>query len=579
VVTYMKYKQNPDIVRELDKTGDVTISWPPGGNDEMSLIEALRKKQAELERQNRELRETQARLEESCNKFSELYDQAPIGYFSVDIEGRIFEINRTGAVMLGDSRDRLLNRPFLDFVAREFHDTFNIHHIAACESEGKLSCELKLVKKDGSEFYGYMESMSAKIPGPGRGSGCRSTISDITQRKLMENALRESKLKNLAILDTIPDIIFIQDKDGIYIDYHARMQSTPSLNPKDFLGKRTRDILPLAIAVPLDRLLKTTLDTGRIQEYEYSLPFGEYLRHYETRMVRLGDDKVLSIVRDITRSKQAEKALQAAHNMLERRVVERTAEIEEINIELKKEIRERKRMEKKREKTRQMETIGQLASGVAHEVRNPLNSIQAIIAVLNQELGDHREFQNCSKHINDQVERLSRLMRDLLELGKQNKKEFMPIESIPALCKSAVNLWNQSQKQPTHPVLLNHGEEAQEAVLMGDQGKLQQVFINLLDNASQHSPAGSEITLEILNPTKKTIHIRVTDRGTGIKAENLPRIFEPFFTKRHTGTGLGLSIVKNIIENHSGTIKARNNDPLPGCTIGITLPVTETKKN
>ena len=575
----MKYKQNPDNVRELNKTGDLTIPWPTGSGDEISLIEALRKKQAELERQNRELLETQARLEESRNKFSELYDQAPIGYFSVDTEGRILEINRTGAVMLGDSRDRLINRPFLDFVARESHDTFHIHHMSACESEGKLSCELKLVKKDGSEFYGYMESMSAKQSGPGRGTGCRSTISDITQRKLMENALRESKLKNLAILDTIPDIIFIQDKEGIYIDYHARMQSTPSLNPKDFLGKRTRDILPLGIAVPLDRLLKTALDTGRIQEYEYSLPFGEYLRHYETRMVRLGDNKVLSIVRDITRPKQAEKALQGAHNMLERRVAERTAEIEEINIELKKEIRERKRMEKKREKAQQMETIGQLASGVAHEVRNPLNSIQAIIAVLNQELGDHREFQNCSKHINDQVERLSRLMRDLLELGKQNKKEFMPIESIPALCKSAINLWNQSQKQPTHPVVLNHGKEAEEVVLMGDQGKLQQVFINLLENASQHSPVGSEIILEILNPTKKTIHLLVTDKGTGIKAENLPRIFEPFFTKRHTGTGLGLSIVKNIIENHSGTIKARNNDPPPGCTIDITLPVTETKKS
>ncbi len=578
MVTYMKDKQNPDMGRELNNAGNVAISWPSDARSEINLIEALRKKQAELEKQNRELRETQARLEESRNKFSELYDQAPIGYFSVDKAGRIFEINRTGADMLGDSRDRLVNEYFLDFVAKEFHDTYKIHFTDACASQGKLNCELKLVKKDGTEFYGYLESTPANHPGSNRGSSCRSTISDITQRKLMENALRESKLKNLAILNTIPDIIFIQDKDGVYVDYHARIQTNPTLNPKDFLGKRTRDVLPLSIAVPLDRLLKTTLDTGRIQEYEYSLPFGEYLRHYETRMVRLGENKVLSIVRDITRSKQAEKALQAAHNMLERRVAERTEEIGKINIQLKKEIKQRKRMEKKKEKAQQMETIGQLASGVAHEVRNPLNSIQAIIAVLNQELRGHHEFQNCSKHINDQVERLSRLMRDLLELGKQNKKEFMKIESIPVLCKSAVNLWKQAQKEPTHHVVLNHAERAEKAVLMGDMGKLQQVFINLLDNASQHSPEGSEITLEILNPAKKNIRIRVIDRGTGIKAENLPHIFEPFFTKRHTGTGLGLSIVTNIIENHSGTIKVRNNEPLPGCTIEISLPVVEIKK-
>lgn len=566
-------------MREFGKDKVAAIPRPPNTSDALGLIEELRRKKAELERQNRELRETQARLEESRNKYSELYDQAPVGYFTMDTEGRILEINLTGAAMLGDSRDRLMNRPFLDFVAKEFHVIFKNHYKEACLSENKLNCELMLIKKDGTEFYGCLESTRVKGFGVEQTHRCRTTISDITQRKLMENALRESRSKNLAILNTIPDIIFIQDKDGVYIDYHAQSTENPSINPKDFLGKQTQDILPGAIARPLDRLLKETLETGKPQEHEYSLPSGEYLRHYETRMVRLGEDKVLSIVRDITRQKQAEKALQAAHNMLERRVGDRTREVEDINRQLKKEIRERKRVEKIKEKAQQMETIGQLASGVAHEVRNPLNSIQAIIAVLNQELGDHREFQNCSKHINDQVERLSRLMKDLLELGKQNQREFITIESVPGLFKSAINLWNQSQNKPTHKVTFIEEEQVEQACIMGDQVKLQQVFINLLDNAAQHSPEGEEIIIEILVPTKKNIQIRVIDRGTGIKPENLPHVFEPFFSKRHTGTGLGLSIVKNIVENHSGTVKIKNNDPPPGCTFEFCLPLAELKKN
>ncbi|MCP5105261.1 MAG: PAS domain-containing protein, partial [bacterium] len=532
----------------------------------------------ELEKQNRELRETKARLEESHKKFSGLYNKAPVAYLTVDREGSILEINKTGANMLGEVRDSLTGLPFLDFVAEECHDVFVLHHEQAYESGAKQTCELRLIRKDGSELYGHLESTGVNRRGTAHTDRLRTTISDITQRKRMEDALRESKLKNLAILNTIPDIIFIQDKDGVYIDYHARCFDSPTIAPKDFLGKRSAEILPASIAEPLDRLLKETLRTGQMQEHEYSMPIDNRLRSYETRMVRLGDDKVLSIVRDITRQKQAEKALQGAHNLLERRVGDRTREVEEINRELKEEIRQRKRMEKKKEKTQRMETIGTIASGVAHEVRNPLNSIQAIIAVLNQELGDHHEFQNCRVHINTQVERLSRLMKDLLELGKQDQAEFFRIESIPALCRSAIHLWEQSHESPPHKVVLTHAEKADEVDMVGDMGKMQQVFINLLDNAAQHSTEGSEIKIEIHPPTKKNIRIRVIDRGTGIKQEHLSQVFQPFFTKRHAGTGLGLSIVKNIIEHHSGDIKVRNNAPLPGCTIEICLPVVERKK-
>ena len=116
---------------------------------------------------------------------------------------------------------------------------------------------------------------------------------------------------------------------------------------------------------------------------------------------------------------------------------------------------------------------------------------------------------------------------------------------------------------------------AEGASILSDAKKLQQVFINLLDNAVQHSPEGSPIRIEVLPPAGGRIEVRVIDQGTGLPAEILPRVFDTFFTTRRGGTGLGLSIVKHIIEKHGGTIRLANNDPPPGCTVSVVLPVLE----
>ena len=111
--------------------------------------------------------------------------------------------------------------------------------------------------------------------------------------------------------------------------------------------------------------------------------------------------------------------------------------------------------------------------------------------------------------------------------------------------------------------------------ILADAKKLQQVFINLLDNAVQHSPEGSPVRIEVLPPAGGKIEVRVTDRGAGLPADILPRVFDTFFTTRRGGTGLGLSIVKHIIEKHGGTISLANNEPQPGCTVSIVLPALE----
>ncbi len=243
-----------------------------------------------------------------------------------------------------------------------------------------------------------------------------------------------------------------------------------------------------------------------------------------------------------------------------------------------KDITERRSMEKELMHSRAMKMLGQIASGVAHEVRNPLNAILAISETMFQDFKAQAEYSEYLDHIRKQVNRLSSLMRDLLEIGKSIPPSTMRSTPLNILCASSIELWKQYQTHSSQTVRLVQPASGNHINIRVNRGKLQQVFVNLLENASQHSPPDSEIRIVIQEPKKKQVQVCVQDLGPGISGESLDQIFEPFFTTRKSGTGLGLSIVKHIIETHGGNITIHNNNPAPGCCVEINLPLaTETR--
>ncbi len=242
-------------------------------------------------------------------------------------------------------------------------------------------------------------------------------------------------------------------------------------------------------------------------------------------------------------------------------------------------ITERKRMEAKLKESQKMEVIGRIASGVAHEVRNPLNAILAISEALSEEIGDEEAYKPYLYHICSQVDRLSTLMKDLLELGKPlQTDEFVPADMFD-ICSSVLELWHQSSAFKNTEVVLDNATGGERLLVLCNSTKLKQVFLNLLENAAQHSPEGESVELKLIDPGKGKVLIRVTDRGAGISGEVMPEVFKPFFTTRARGAGLGLSIVKNIVETHGGTIELINNDPPPGLRVDVVLPVFEDTDN
>ncbi len=220
--------------------------------------------------------------------------------------------------------------------------------------------------------------------------------------------------------------------------------------------------------------------------------------------------------------------------------------------------------------TQTMAAMGALVAGVAHEIRNPLFSISATLDTLEACFGSHEEQRQYTALLRRAVQRMSELSAELLEYGRPHPAEFAPgsledvvadaIESCrPEATRSRVTV--SDRLEPLPPVLM-------------DRRRLAQVVRNLVENALQHSSPGAVVTVEarqLHDDGRPVIECTVRDRGPGFRPEDLPRIFEPFFTRRRGGTGLGLSIAQRIVEEHGGRISAANH-PEGGAVFTVRLP-------
>lgn len=214
--------------------------------------------------------------------------------------------------------------------------------------------------------------------------------------------------------------------------------------------------------------------------------------------------------------------------------------------------------------------LSDIASGVAHEVRNPLHAIQAITEAMVRDVEDDPDFAEYLMHIKLQVGRLSQLMKELLELGKPIPASEFKRELVTGIVATAIKYWQDAQTEQNNKVKLLNNMDT-DKYIYADDAKIQEVVINLLDNAAQHSPAGKDITIELSQQGHEFVTVKIIDQGSGVKPQTEERVFEPFYTTRKKGTGLGLAICKRIIESHGGNIQLMNNTDMPGCTVQFTL--------
>ena len=202
----------------------------PQSDEVQRLVSAIEAQQSELEVENQALGESQRRLEAYRDRYVDLYDFAPLGYVTLDEDGYVQEINLAGAKMLGDDRDAITGYAFGEYVAKEDQEAFQ-EHVRKCAGDRReVTCELCLVPKDGQSIAVQLRSMS--LDGPKEHVLCKTAITDITQRRSMEESIRQSREFLQTIIDAMPDTVLVIGRDfRLFLANRAARELAGGIDP------------------------------------------------------------------------------------------------------------------------------------------------------------------------------------------------------------------------------------------------------------------------------------------------------------------------------------------------------------
>ncbi len=311
-----------------------------------NLVHELLVKQSKLENQNKELLEAKLEFKKSYDSYSELYDFAPVGYYTLDGDGLILQVNLTGAALLGAERRQLIKEPFSGFIAEEDQDTFHAHFAAAFKTQTKKMCELKLRKHDGVQFYAGLES---KITGDSddQKGVCRTILSDITKLKRFEGLVRKSRETFAALLDAISEAAFLLSPEGVVLA--ANQTTVDRLNKtfQDVIGKSIFDLLDYDLAKSRQIYIDQVVGTGCPVQFEDER-LGRSIHHslYPSFDRRGKVAAVAGYSIDVTNQRQTQKELEKYRDHLEELVQDRTDELNKINEQLVQEVAEREQAQR-----------------------------------------------------------------------------------------------------------------------------------------------------------------------------------------------------------------------------------------
>jgi PAS domain S-box-containing protein len=405
--------------------------------------------------------------------------------------------------------------------------------IRAAQSDkalGTYNQEYRVLRPDGGLSWVHSQAFPIRNE---RGEVYRvaGITEDITERKQAEAALRTIEMRNRALLDAIPDLMFRLSRNGIYLDLRADNPDNLALPSNMILGKSVSDVLPPDLAPQVMACIEQALRTDTVQIIEYQLVLQQIARDFEARIVVCAENEVLAIVRDITERK---------------------------NIERMK---------------------NEFVATVSHELRTPLTSIRGSLGLIAG--GVAGELPPRARTMVDiaykNSERLIRLINDILDIEKIESGKMIfnlqPVDLAPLLEQAIEG--NRAYGQQ-FDVSFQIQSELAGAWVHADSDRLIQAVTNLLSNAAKFSPPGAQV-LVTLARHGKVIRIAIRDQGPGVPEPFRERLFQKFAqadasdARQKGGTGLGLSITKAIVEKMGGQIDLMT-APGAGSTFFIDLP-------
>jgi two-component system sensor histidine kinase HydH len=239
-----------------------------------------------------------------------------------------------------------------------------------------------------------------------------------------------------------------------------------------------------------------------------------------------------------------------------------------------------KKLQKQLRLNERLTALGDLAAGVAHELRNPLSSVKGYATFLSMKLKDNAPLQEKAKMMLVEVERLSRVVSDLLSMANPGKVQLRPDALLPVMERIMSLTEPEAAGKGVELAFVPPELDDGDLIAMLDADKIIQALLNLTINAVQATDRGGRVQVSLRRAPAsvlsngESVVISVADTGSGIPPETLANIFTPYFTTKSSGTGLGLAIAHGIIERHGGEISV-SSKPGEGSVFSVRLPLAD----
>jgi signal transduction histidine kinase len=351
--------------------------------------------------------------------------------------------------------------------------------------------------------------------------------------------VREAAAKNAALLDAMPDMVFIHDTEGRFLAFRATAGVTPLVSPEAFLGRMPADVLPADVAQAIDQGFLRLRATGQPVVLEYSLGEGASLRHFEGRLVPAGSGQVLGLVRDVTERRQMEWALSQA---------------------------------------RKTESLQLMAGGIAHDFNNLFQGFVGFLELALAETPATAPAHLLLRRMQGLLDRGIKLSSEMLLYTGRGFRRREPLDLQEIVAASGLAETISCEADPDL------------SLFEGDPGQISGLVRILIENAREATPAGARrprlrVARAIIGgadldeglwPRKPEpgphLMLEVTDEGEGIPPAALDQIFDPFYSTRSVGRGLGLSAALGIIRSHEGFIQMVSR-PGAGTRVRVLFPL------
>lgn len=493
--------------------------------EKLKLLEMIKR----LELENEKLKAEKAKHEEDYLNYKNVIDKISdaMYFFKIyknGLSGHFLEVNEAAYARLGYTRAEMLNMSPFDLDVHKKEDVLKLYEQIMVHNQ--IMFESAHVRKDGSHLPVEIKVHKIVI---NEETFIFAICKDISERKRSEKVLNNTKEQYEKLVESSTNGIAVVHEGKFVFVNQTLVNMLAAKKKTQILGKRLSDLLGPSST----HVCGTLTQQSRTHDKVYC--------NWKTFKNREITTEVVSIPIDFQEKPSNQLSIA--------------------------DVTERKQTEQMMLQAEKMNVVGQLAAGIAHEIRNPLTSLKGFIQLFRSGSVPNDMFLEIME---SELERINAISNEFLLLAKPYNLDFTLVD-LKKIIVDVVRLLDTMAFSQSISIITQF--KTSEAIVRGISSELKQVFINLIKNAIESMPGGGEITV-VIQKKKMLIEVSVQDMGGGMTKDQINRLGEPFYTTKEKGTGLGLMVTHKIIHNHLGEINVKSHLD-KGTVITVKLPATD----